>query len=409
MAYLPKSLVEKNIKTRIRKDKNGNPHTDFEAYVGIDPFNGKPIRITRASEKDLSKALSDFYARHRTGGDAAVRLSATQAIDAKRAYDTLASAGMPSVSLFEAVSAYVNGKSVDNKNLSITVEEAYNDYLKRRFNYFVGKTYGLNEHDEAKNVIASLDKWVRLFGNEKISTITAKSILDYFESNYKDKRAKTYNHHLQYFKSFFNWCCREEIAYLTKSPAKTLAYKPEAWEEPKYMKPDDVLALFRLLEQHKSEHPEYLAYAIVNFFCGCRAIETQRMASDPDAAKINLEEEFVRVVKAKGHQCGKIPRAFQLHPTAVKWINSFDFESALSKVNGSKTQIELYKFAKSNGIPIFRNCGRHTFITYHVAAYGNPAITQAMVGTGGKMMANNYRGLATKKDGEAFFNILPSC
>ena len=191
MAYLPKSLVEKNIKTRIRKDKNGNPHTDFEAYVGIDPFNGKPIRITRATEKDLSKALSDFYARHRTGGDAAVRLSATQAIDAKRAYDTLASAGMPSVSLFEAVSAYVNGKSVDNKNLSTTVEEAYNDYLERRFNYFVGKTYGLNEHNEAKNVIASLDKWVKLFGNEKISAITAKSILDYFESNYKDKRAKT--------------------------------------------------------------------------------------------------------------------------------------------------------------------------------------------------------------------------
>jgi hypothetical protein len=69
----------------------------------------------------------------------------------------------------------------------------------------------------------------------------------------------------------------------------------------------------------------------------------------------------------------------------------------------------MYKLAKDNNIPVFGNCGRHTFITYHVAAYGNPAITQAMVGTGGKMMANNYRGLATKKDGEAFFNILPSC
>jgi hypothetical protein len=30
-----------------------------------------------------------------------------------------------------------------------------------------------------------------------------------------------------------------------------------------------------------------------------------------------------------------------------------------------------------------------------------------MVGTGGRMMAENYRGLSTKKEGDAYFNILP--
>lgn len=409
MAYLPKSMVEKHIKTRVRKDRNGNPHTDFEAYVGVDPFSGKPIRITRANEKELAKALADFYSRHRIGGDAAVRLSAIQAIDAKNAYDALASAGMSSTSLYDAITAYIGGKSAAGVVSSITTQEAFDEYLKRKFNYDGVKKKNGTDHNEAQNVIYTVGKWVKMVGTHKLSSITTKNISDYLVSNFGKLKAISYNHHLLYLKTFFNWCCKDEVAYLSKSPIKTLQYKAEVWEEPEYMKPNDVLALFRLLEQHKADHPEYLAYAIVNFFCGCRAIEVKRMASDPEAAKINLEEEYARIVKAKGHQRGKVPRAFQLHPTAIAWMNSFDFNKALSKVDVKKTQIEIYELAKNHNIPVFKNCGRHTFVTYHVAAYGNPAITQAMVGTGGKMMANNYRGLATKKDGEAFFNILPSC
>jgi len=411
MAYLPKRMVEENIRTRKRKGRDGRTHTDFEAYLGVDPFDRKPVRITRADMDELLAALKDFYQRHQVGGDAAVRLTAMQAIDAKGALDALANAGM-NVTLCEAVTAYIGGLAVAKANCERTVQEVYVEYIEKKYGGFPRKLpSGIRDPDDVNadrdSAIAKVGKWAETFGARKLASITAKDVADYLEANYGKRKPKTYNSHLLYLKVFFNWCCKDEREYLVKSPIRSLADKPEPWEEPEYMKPEDVEKLFRLLEAHKSDRPEFLAYAIVNFFCGCRAVEVVRMASDPDAAKIDVENATVRIAKAKGFQQGKKPRAFHIHPTALAWMKSFGFIGALAKVTRD-TQKEIYELARANGVPMFQNCGRHTFITYHVAAYGDPAKTTAMVGTSDKMRAENYCGLATKKDGEAYFKIMPS-
>jgi integrase len=405
-------MVDKNIKTRIRKDKSGKEHTDYEAYVGVDPFTNKPVRITRSDMKKLSKALADFYTRHRVGGDTAVHLSAAQAMDAKNAYDALASAGMNEVSLTQAITTYIGGMNAKNTNLNITIGEAFERYFLEKFGvqledgkYPVGLKANESEMNP-RNTFYMVGKWVNSCSSKKLTSITRTDIADYLAVAFKNNTPKTYNQHLQHIKTFFNWCCKYGVDYLVKSPIQSLPYKAIPWEEPKYMKVEDVERLFRLLERIKVDYPQYLAYATVNFFCGCRAIEVQRMATNPDSCKVNIEGETVRIAKGKGFQRGKRPRAFQIHPTGLAWIKSFDFEKGISMVT-KKTALELYEFVRSHKIPVFHNCGRHTFITYHVAAYGNPLVTQAMVGTGGRMMAENYRGLSTKKEGDAYFNILP--
>ena len=411
MAYLPKRMVEENIRTRTRKGRDGRTHTDFEAYLGVDPFDRKPVRITRADMDELLAALKDFYQRHQVGGDAAVRLTAMQAIDAKGALDALANAGM-NVTLCEAVTAYIGGLAVAKVNCERTVQDVYVEYIEKKYGGFPRKLpSGIRDPDDVNadrdSAIAKVGKWAETFGARKLASITAKDVADYLEENYGKRKPKTYNSHLLYLKVFFNWCCKDEREYLVKSPIRSLEDKPEPWEEPEYMKPEDVEKLFRLLEAHKADRPEFLAYAIVNFFCGCRAVEVVRMASDPDAAKIDVENATVRIAKAKGFQQGKKPRAFHIHPTALAWMKSFGFLGALGKVTRD-TQKEIYDLARANGVPMFHNCGRHTFITYHVAAYSDPAKTTAMVGTSDKMRADNYCGLATKKDGEAYFAIMPS-
>lgn len=411
MAYLPKRMVEENIRTRTRKGRDGRTHTDFEAYLGVDPFDRKPVRITRADMDELLAALKDFYQRHQVGGDAAVRLTAMQAIDAKGALDALANAGM-NVTLCEAVTAYIGGLAVAKANCERTMQEVYVEYIEKKYGGFPRKLPNGNrdpsdENPDRDNTIARVGKLAESFGARKLASVTAKEVSDYLEENYGKRKPKTYNSHLLYIKTFFNWCCKDEREYLLKSPVQSLEYKPEPWVEPEYMKPEDVDKLFRLLESHKQDRPEFLAYAVVNFFCGCRAIEVVRMASDPDAAKIDIENATVRIAKAKGYQQGKKPRAFNIHPTALAWMKSFGFLGALAKVTRD-TQEEVYNLARAAGIPMFKNCGRHTFITYHVAAYGDPSKTTAMVGTSDKMRADNYCGLATKKDGEAYFAIMPT-
>ena len=397
MSYRQKKDVLATVKYREHTVK-GKKYAGYVAYFGTDPFTKKPVRVMRDSMEELEKEVKSFYLRHQTGGDAAARLTALQAIDAKNAFDALEEAGVR-ISLAEAVKAYLGGSVRDTgQSCDITVGEAYKEYFK-------GK---LTSEDDKNKTRATVGKWSGAYGaDKKLALVTAKEVVDYLDKNYGSKKPKTYNSHLLYLKTFFNWCCKDERKYLTKSPIASAKYREEPWEEPEYMKPEDVERLFRLLESEKDEHPEMLAQAIISFFCGTRAVEIRRMAMTNDAAKIHLDDETIRIAKPKGYQRGRVPRAFHIEPTAMAWIDSFDFIAAVKKITKG-TIGDIYRLARKNKIPVFQNCGRHTFITYHVAAFGDPAKTQAIVGTSAKMRAENYCGLASKANGEAYFKIMPT-
>ena len=397
MSYLQKKEVEATIKRREHTVK-GKVYVSYEAYFGTDPFSKKPVRKSRGTEEELKKDIKDFFLRHQSGGDAAVRLTAVQALDAKNAFDELSAAG-ESITLTEAVRAYLGGSLRVSGNAStITIGKAWQEFYD-----------GKPEGDDKRKHRYSSGKFVNNYGPDRpLALVTAKEIADYLEKNYGALKPKTYNSHLLSIKTFLNWCTKGQQKYISFSPAKEVEFKPEPWEEPEYMKPADVEQLFRLLESVKDRHPEYLAQAIVGFFCGTRAVEIRRMAMIEGAAKIHLDDETIRIAMGKGFQRGKMPRSFQIEPTAMAWIKSFDFLGALKKVN-KNTIVEIYKLARKHKIPVFQNCVRHTFITYHVAAFGDPAKTQAMVGTSARYRAMNYCGLASRADGEAYFKIWPSC
>lgn len=397
MAYLPKTVVEKNIKERFRKGPDGTVRKDYEAYLGVDVFSGKTVRMTRSDLKTLKEEISMFYGRLRCGGDAAVMLSADEAVDARHAIKILEAAKIGK-SITEIVKEYMIGGCA-NKGIvtdeTVTIENAFREYYN-------SKPEGANKEFIKK----STGKWVEHNVGRRISTITADEIKRYLESNYGHLSPKTYNGNLRYLRIFLNWCADESRRFVANNPASCIEQRPEPWEEPEYMKPDDVRRLFSLLESHKKYRPDMLAFAVTSFFCGTRSIEIMRIAQGADAATINLDDETIRIAKGKGFQHGRRPRAFHIEPTALAWMKSFDYESALLCIN-KYTRKDIFELAKKHGIPMFQNCGRHTFITYHVAAFGNPSVTQAMVGTSERMRAENYCGLACRADAKAYFDILP--
>lgn len=395
MSYRQKKEVESSIKRREHTVK-GKVYVGYEAYFGTDPFTKRPLRIMRDTEEELKKEIKSFYLRHQSGGDAAARLTAMQALDAKNALDELAAAG-EDISLTEAVRAFLGGsvRVLDGDN-DMSIGTAYDEFYNSK-----------PEGDDKTKHRYSTGKFVLEYGHDRrLALVTAKEVVDYLESHYGKLAPKTFNSHLLSIKTFFNWCTKDERKYIAASPIKSIKFKPEPWEEPEYLKVEDAAALFSLLEEVKGEHPEYLAQAVIGLFMGTRAVEIRRMAVVEDAAKIHLEDETVRIAMGKGFQRGKRPRAFHIEPTAMAWIRSFDFLSAIKKI-GKETITEIYALARKNGIPVFQNCFRHTFITYHVAAYGDPAKTQAIVGTSAKYRAENYCGLASKASGLAYFQILP--
>jgi integrase len=64
---------------------------------------------------------------------------------------------------------------------------------------------------------------------------------------------------------------------------------------------------------------------------------------------------------------------------------------------------------KGKKVPVARkpNGLRHSFCTYHFALHGNENLTAQQAGNSPAMLHQNYKGLATRKEGEAWFAVSP--
>ena len=55
-----------------------------------------------------------------------------------------------------------------------------------------------------------------------------------------------------------------------------------------------------------------------------------------------------------------------------------------------------------------RNGLRHAFVSAHYAMHGDEGRTAQQAGNSPAMVHKNYKGLMTKKDGEAWFAVAPA-
>jgi integrase len=58
-------------------------------------------------------------------------------------------------------------------------------------------------------------------------------------------------------------------------------------------------------------------------------------------------------------------------------------------------------------VPRKKNGLRHSFCSFHFALHGNENLTAQQAGNSPSMVHQSYKGLATKAEGEAWFNVQP--
>ena len=401
MSYLPKKTVLDSIKSR--SIRHGEDHyTIFEAYLGTNPYSKKPVRKTAKTAETLKKKIDEFYRKLGTGGDAAVLLSAYQSMDARNALDILAKSGL-NISLTECARRIVE-KADDFKPCTVTLADAYAKYVESQAD---------KSADHKKGVRNRVGKWIELFGGDRLLTdVNAQDLAKDLEKRlYDEKNPKTkttYNNHLNYIKTFMRWCTFPEQGYIHKSPIATMKLKTKEWKDPEYMSANDVKLLFGQLEAHKEDAPADLADAILSFFCGIRQCEIDRAREGESAVRISIENRNIRVVKCKGASKGIKPRSFTIPNTALAWMQSFDFMSAV-KIKNSKFREHLLKRAKDAGIKSLpENAGRHTFITMHAAAFHDQNLLTSIAGNTDDVRSDHYDGLTFENEGKAYFDILPT-
>ena len=398
MSYLKKSDVLNAIKSRVQ-NVHGVNYTIFEAYLGTSPFTHKPVRKAAKSLEKLRKIVNDFYARLGAGGDAALLLTAYQAMDAKNACDLLAQANS-GMTLTECVRRTL--ESVENeKACTTTLSAAFDAYMAS-----ITDTTKVNQ----RTVRSRVGGWIARFGGDRpVSDVTAKLVADDLEANVyagSEESKTTYNKHLGDIKTFMNWCAKPRQAYIKKNPILDLEPKVKAYVDPKYMRSAEVEKLFRALE--KTGGPD-LAHAILSFFCGMRQDEIQRVPLGEKAVVIDLDEKYIRVIKVKGQTRGIKPRAFTIPAQALAWMQSMGggFLAAAQTPN-PKFRRHLVAISKKEGIDLTKNAGRHTFCTMFEAAHHDSNALSAIVGNTRDIRDRHYNGVAKPQEGRDYFVILPS-
>ncbi len=206
------------------------------------------------------------------------------------------------------------------------------------------------------------------------------------------------------------------IDELTDVDRKELCGGGPAEAEPNILTPEQAERLLRAA--HANPDLGLLAPVTLSLFCGLRTEEVKRLewSHVKDA-----ETHPVVTITAKIAKKRRI-RHVDIPANAIRWLSLCGDREGL--VSGSKYVSDYQKrFRKLTQLAGFgkedakgewissweNNAMRHSFGTYHYALHGNPLETSRQLGhkASDQVLFDHYRALATKKQADAFFAIVP--
>lgn len=241
---------------------------------------------------------------------------------------------------------------------------------------------------------------------QRVGDLDRKGLQAYFDQ-YPGK-ALTVAARFRAVRAWLNWCERQDPALVRDNPIR-LVRLPQVVREEEigFLTLDEVKAVLT------APRPYRWAIAL-QLFAGLRPEEITSPNKpgllwehiDREARTIRIPAEM-----AKGSRRGSMARIIDQAPANL-WDWLADAPAAGRVLDRSPGMIRatakrLAGFGPAK--PWIPDGLRHTFATYHVAAFGDVAKTSMIMGHRGStdMIHRHYRGLATKAQGEAFFGLVP--
>lgn len=193
---------------------------------------------------------------------------------------------------------------------------------------------------------------------------------------------------LQYLRTLFAFAQRRNLC--AGNPALAVDLPAASAEAPGIHSPDEVR---RLLEAARAWSPRLVRVLAVRYFAGLRAAEVARL----EEADIGAEFVTVPAHKAKTRQ----RRLVRIQPALRAWLDLG------GELPGVTCEQQLPELCRRAGVPWHRNAPRHSFVSYHLAAFGSAAGTALEAGHSEAMLFRHYRALVTAEAAAEFWAIRP--
>lgn len=148
------------------------------------------------------------------------------------------------------------------------------------------------------------------------------------------------------------------------------------------------------------------AAVVLGLFGGIRTEELKRLTWD--SVRLTEKDPFVVIGPqiAKKRRIRNVP----LPPAAVAWLQQWPRGEKITRsAHANDYQKRFKKLAQLAGLDWDANAMRHSFGAYHYARYGNSIETARILGhkADDTVLFTHYRTLATKEQGDAYFDIVP--
>jgi integrase len=329
------------------------------------------------------------------------------AIDARRGYDLLHPFG---ATVFKACEFYADHLKRNEKR--ITVQNAVDQWLLYKDTDTIkGATY--------TNYKTRTTKLKDKFGSILINELDHAAIHKFLHGM---KLAKiTKKDHCDTYDEFFEWCIFPN-KWITENPCRGIDFNLKDKEVAIF----EVKEAERIFKAAQKADKDILRYVVACMFVGLRP--------EAEALKLHRDDftDETRNLRVHSSKTGKF-RYIEVPEDPFKWLIADKWKGLNSQANFWKRwdkfraslgyRIGIMKKKRVNGKQIFyrdlstsskdrpkwpHDVMRHTFCSYHYAAFGDEALTTKLAGHTLRMFRKHYLRHIPKSEGLRFWQIIKS-
>jgi integrase len=364
-----------NVYSRVHR----SGETGFIVDLGL--INGKRARYSFRTKEEAETFAESKRVERQNEGTAALGLSQETRQDAAKAAAILLPAG---VSLLQAaeyfqqhVLAYRDAPQVAEIVRRMVDDAERNDRRDRT----------------VSELKSRLDLFTEAFPDRRLSEITVEEIEEWI--NDEDWSPRTRINYLTKISQLFNYALRHR--WVDANIVDRIERPTVEDKEPGILTVDQAAALL----QHAGRH-SLLAYVATGLFAGLRSAELLRL----QWSAINLGEKSIVV----GAQIAKkrSRRVVEICPALEAFLTTADPGTG-SLVQSASFRENLDALRKAAGLAVWPHNGlRHSFASYHLAAFGDALRTATILGHKDPgVVHNHYKALVQRSEAMRFWGLRP--
>ncbi len=225
----------------------------------------------------------------------------------------------------------------------------------------------------------------------RVSDLTPQQIEGWLHSLEVGERTK--KNYLTDITTWLNFAV--DRGYVARSPAESVAEPQVDQSPPTIHSPAEVR---RVLGEALRNERTLCRYLAICYFAGLRPTETERLREAEMLHDQGLID--VQAHKAKTRQ----RRLVTINETLAAWLAATS-DCPLPIHNLAKRRRRVAAAAQVEWSP---DVTRHSFVSYHLAAYSNAAKTALEAGHDERILFRNYRAIVTPAQAAEFWSIRPA-